>query len=252
MGCCCGCNDNKNKKGSLLVYLAIFVLIAIVVIVGSCKGGKATDKEVEAPKSAAERTQLKLEERMSDFDYTNALHKMHMRQTELANERAVAVRAFNSWYNGWVSTNAAAKALSIKIAQAVKDPASSTNGVLTKLRAELDALVSEDAAGSGLKAKIADADSAAAQHQGEIRAFIGDKLHEQAQKAKAENPSLTDNREEAIKKAMAAQTAKNGGKMPKKPQVRKEGWWTNSAPYKAAAAQAATNNSPMVEIKGAK
>lgn len=250
MGCCCGCNDNKNKKGSLLVYLAIFVLIAIVLIVGSCKGGKATDKEVEAPKSAAERTQLKLEDRMSDFDYTNSLHKMHMRQTELANERAVAVRAFNSWYNGWVSTNAAAKALSIKIAQTVKDPASSTNGVLSKLRAEMDALVAKDAVGTTLKAKIADADGAIAQHQGEVQAFIGNKLHKQAQEAK--NPDFARKREEAIKKAMAAQAAKNGGKMPKKPQVRKEGWWTNSAPYKAAAAQAATNNSPKVETKGAK
>lgn len=250
MGCCCGCNDNKNKKGSLLVYLAIFVLIAIVVIVGSCKGGKATDKEVEAPKSAAERTQLKLEDRMSDFDYTNALHKMHMRQTELANERVVAVRAFNSWYNGWVSTNAAAKALSIKIAQTVKDPASSTNGVLSKLRAEMDALVAKDAVGTTLKAKIADADGAIAQHQGEVQAFIGNKLLKQAQEAK--NPDFARKREEAIKKAMAAQAAKNGGKMPKKPQVRKEGWWTNSAPYKAAAAQAATNNSPKVETKGAK
>ena len=250
MGCCCGCNDNKNKKGSLLVNLAIFVLIAILVIVGSCKGGKSTDKEVEAPKSAAERTQLKLEERMSDFDYTNALHKMHMRQTELANERAVAVRAFNSWYNGWVSTNAAAKALSIKIAQTVKDPASSTNGVLSKLRAEMDALVAKDAVGTTLKAKIADADGAIAQHQGEVQAFIGNKLHKQAQEAK--NPDFARKREEAIKKAMAAQAAKNGGKMPKKPQVRKEGWWTNSAPYKAAAAQAATNNSPKVETKGAK
>lgn len=250
MGCCCGCNDNKNKKGSLLAYLAIFVLIAIVVIVGSCKGGKATDKEVEAPKSAAERTQLKLEDRMSDFDYTNALHKMHMRQTELANERAVAVRAFNLWYNGWVSTNAAAKALSIKIAQTVKDPASSTNGVLSKLRAEMDALVAKDAVGTTLKAKIADADGAIAQHQGEVQAFIGNKLHKQAQEAK--NPDFARKREEAIKKAMAVQAAKNGGKMPNKPQVRKEGWWTNSAPYKAAAAQAATNNSPKVETKGAK
>lgn len=249
MGCCCGCNKD-NKKGSLLVYLAIFVLIAIVVIVGSCKGGKATDKEVEAPKSAAERTQLKLEDRMSDFDYTNSLHKMHMRQTELANERAVAVRAFNSWYNGWVSTNAAAKALSIKIAHAAKDPASSTNGVLSKLRAEMDALVAKDAVGTTLKAKIADADGAIAQHQGEVQAFIGNKLHKQAQEAK--NPGFARKREEAIKKAMAAQAAKNGGKMPKKPQVRKEGWWTNSAPYKAAAAQAATNNSPKVETKGAK
>lgn len=251
MGCCCGCNDNKNKKGSLLVYLGVFVLIAIVVIVGSCKkDGKAADKVVEAPKSAAERTQLKLEERMSDFDYTNTLHKMYLRQTELANERAVAVRAFNSWYNGWVSTNAAAKALSIKIAQTVKDPASSTNGVLSKLRAEMDALVAKDAVGTTLKAKITDADGAIAQHQGEVQAFIGNKLHKQAQEAK--NPDFARKREEAIKKAMAAQAAKNGGKMPKKPQVRKEGWWTNSAPYKAAAAQAATNNSPKIETKGAK
>lgn len=240
MGCNCGCN--KTKKGAFFVYLAIFVLIVIFAIIASCRGGK--EVVPETPKSAKERTQQKLEERMSDFDYTNTLHKLHLRQTELAKERAMAVQAYSAWYSSWVSTNEAAKALGAKIAMASKDSISSTNGVLTKLHSEMDALVAKDATGTALKAKIATAESAIAQHQGEIHAFIGNKLLSQAKAGNAEKAELLRKQSEALQKLRAAQAAKNGGKAPVKPKVREEGWWTNSAPYKAAAAQAATNQPP--------
>lgn len=240
MACSCGCD--KTKKGALLVYLGIFVLIVIVAIVGSCRGDR--QKQPEAPKSAKERTQQKLEERMSDFDYTNTLHKLHMRQTELAKERAIAVRAYSAWYNSWVSTNESAKALVAKIAIASKDSISATNGVLAKLNSEMDALVAKDATGTVLKAKISAADSAIAQHQGEIHAFIGNKLLEQAKASKTQGAELARKQSESLQRLRAAQAAKNGGKAPVKPEVREEGWWTNSAPYKAAAAQAATNQPP--------
>lgn len=256
MGCCCGCNDNKNRKGALLVYLAIFVLIAIVVIIVSCMGGK--EIVPETPKTAKERTQLMIDERMNDFDYTNGLQRLYNQQVELIKARALAIQSYKRWQSEWISTNEIARALDAKIQAASKDSSSFTNGVRKALLAEMEALVAKDITGLTLRANIAKANEDLAQHQGKVQTFIQAKISKQAKfgaKADVEDANrFRESREQARQEVLNGRLRRpsSNNESFTTPPARKEGWWTNSAPYKAAAAQAATNNSPKVETKGAK
>lgn len=206
------------------IVICVGAIATIVLNVLSCRNRAALETPPEAakPKSAAERTQELVDERGKDPEYTNGLARLARHQEELGRLRNEVLREFESWRDGFVASNAEARAVFDQL-KALAGPASVTNEAFAALAEKFEAMVAADPQGKHLLDKRDTIQKAIEDHQASIREYVGAKVRRQVQEHAAAAPG-----------AGTGFRPKFPGPQVKppthKPAPRKDGWWTNQPP----------------------
>ena len=165
---------------------------------------------------------------MADPVYSNGLEKLASRQMELGRLRNEALREFEAWRAGFLSSNEEARAVFDQIQALVKDGVAPTNAAFAELAGRFDGLVAADPGGKYLLGKRDAIEEAIKEHQATVADFIGGYVRKQrlahAGEAAAEARRLREQRVAEGKVKPRPEPKHNF------PEPRKEGWWTNQPP----------------------
>ena len=233
------------KRLPLITSLVICVaaLVTIVVAVRGCRKPAPKPGEPVAYRSVAEFNEALVRERMSDPEYTNGLAILADRQAKLARLRNEAVREFETWCKGFISSNAEARAVFDQIQALVGQGMSPTNAAVAELEAKLESLMAADPQGKYLLAKRDTIQEAIREHQGIAHDFIGARTLRQSQEHAGEEAALTMARRRQLEaEGKLRARPKTTPPATNRPPPRKEGWWTNSPP--PAASSPGTKTTP--------
>jgi hypothetical protein len=234
----------KNLRLITSLVICVCAIATIVVNVHSCRRRNAVQTPPE-PLSAAERTQARIHERMSDPNYTNALALLADRQAELAHLSHEAAAEFATWSTNFFASNAAARELAESLEKLAGEGMSSTNADFAAKVAELESMIAADPQGKLLLDKREKIAEALAEHGRVARAFIGERLRrQQAEHAGEERAAAERYREKLVKEGKLKPPAPRPPAPTNMPPPRKDGWWTNSPP------PAASPNGKLKEERG--
>ncbi len=224
----------KNLRLITSLVICVCAIATIVVNVHSCRRRNAVQTPPE-PLSAAERTQARIHERMSDPNYTNALALLADRQAELAHLSHEAAAEFATWRTNFFASNAAARELAESLEKLAGEGMSSTNADFAAKVAKLESMIAADPQGKLLLDKREKIAEALAEHGRVARAFIGERLRrQQAEHAGEERAAAERYREKLVKEGKLKPPAPRPPAPTNMPPPRKDGWWTNAAPVGAA------------------
>ena len=226
----------KNLRLITSLVICVCAIATIVVNVRSCRSRAAVQPPPE-PLSAAERTQARIRERMSDPSYTNGLAVLADKRAELVSLRNEAAREFESWCGVFVASNAEARVVFDQIQALLEEGRPSTNAAVAAKAAEFEALVAADPKGKYLLDKRDKIAEAMAEHERVARAFIGGRAYRQMREHAGEERDVAERQRE---KLIAEGRIKPPPPPPPRtaptnmPPPRQEGWWTNAASASAA------------------
>ncbi len=217
------------------IVICLGAIATIVVNVRSCRQ-QAAGQVQPAPLSPAERTQKLIRERMADPVYSNGLAKLAERQTDLARLRNDAVREFEAWRVGFLSSNAEARAVFGEIQELVGKNVAPTNAAFAALAEKFEKIVAEDPRGRELLAMRDKINYEIAEHQATIADFVGGNVRRQRLAHAGEEMADAQRiREERIAEGKIKPRKQE---KPNFPEPRQKGWATNApAPPPASGGQ---------------
>ena len=221
------------KRLPLITSIVIIVgaVATIVLNVLSCRSRAA--QTPPEPLTAAERTQARIAERMSDQNYTNGLALLSDRQAQLVQLSHDAADEFKAWCAGFFASNETARALSENIYKLAGEGMTPTNADFAAKVAELESIIAADPQGKYLLDKRDKIAEALAEHGRVASAFIGERLRRQkAEHAGEEAEAARRYREKLIAEGKVKPPPPRPAPT-NMPPPRKAGWWTNQPPVAA-------------------
>lgn len=178
---------------SLVICVAAIAML-VVAVRGRRKSAAPVGPAVErpaAPRSLAEYGEALVRERMSDPAYTNGLALLVDRQAELVRLRNEASREFAAWREGFLASNAEARAVFDRIQELAGQGMAPTNAAFAEFVAKLESLMAADPQGGNLLDKRDKIEAAIREHQNIAHDFIGARVLRQAQKHAGEEAAVT-------------------------------------------------------------
>lgn len=202
----------NGRKIIWIVVAILFICLVVRLVMPSRK--PAVVEPPPKPFDATDYTQRLAAERMEDKEYMAGLQGYQKRQTEAAVRRSALVAEYNEWRKGFMATNEEVRAL------LASEAAVATNAVAAAaLRDKVEAIIAKDPDGAAFIARRDAIDAEIGELQGEIRAYIGDRIRRQVAEHGGEEAA-------AARKYMA----EHGGSMPLP---------TNAAPRRVGGASGA-------------
>ena len=180
----------KNIRLITSLVICLAALATIVGAVRSCRRAPASGAPA-APRTLEEYSRALIRERMSDPEYTNALARLADRQAKLARLRSETAREFSAWREGFLASNAEARAVFDRIQALAGQGMSPTNAAFAELAARLESLMAADPQGRNLLGRRDAIEEALKEHQGRAHDFIGARVLRQAQEHAAEEAAIT-------------------------------------------------------------
>lgn len=208
---------SKNTK-TALIGIAV-VVVAAVVVVCVTKRTKPKEKEELVPKT----TQEMANERLSDPVYFNKLESLRKERDGIVAQRNAAIKEFETWQEGWVQTNAAAKAIADEL-KGLHEHGQGAGEKARELEKKLEDLAKADPEGSNLFAVIEKASEEIKFTTAKMSSTIGERILQQSKENMAAEEAASrrfvaaqkKKAAEAAKKAPKAESAANTNNVDKK------------------------------------
>ena len=161
-----------NGRKIIWIVVAILLICLVVRLVMPSRQPAVVEPPTK-PFDATDYTQRLADERMEDKEYMAGLKGYQGRQSELAVRRSALVAEYNEWRRGFVETNAQVRAL-------LASEAVATNAIAAAaLRDKVDEIIAKDPDGAAFIARRDAIDADIQALQGEIKAYIGDRIRRQ-------------------------------------------------------------------------
>lgn len=162
----------NGRKIIWIVVAILFICLVVRLVMPSRK--PAVVEPPPKPFDATDYTQRLADERMEDKEYMAGLQGYQKRQTEAAVRRSALVAEYNEWRKGFMATNEEVRAL------LTSEAAVATNAVAAAaLRDKVEAIIAKDPDGAAFIARRDAIDADIQALQGEIKAYIGDRIRRQ-------------------------------------------------------------------------
>lgn len=162
----------NGRKIIWIVVAILFICLVVRLVMPSRK--PAVVEPPPKPFDATDYTQRLADERMEDKEYMAGLQGYQKRQTEAAVRRSALVAEYNEWRKGFMATNEEVRAL------LTSEAAVATNAVAAaSLRDKVEAIIAKDPDGAAFIARRDAIDADIQALQGEIKAYIGDRIRRQ-------------------------------------------------------------------------
>lgn len=162
----------NGRKIIWIVVAILFICLVVRLVMPSRK--PAVVEPPPKPFDATDYTQRLADERMEDKEYMAGLKGYQGRQSELAVRRSALVGEYMAWKKGFVVSNDEARALiEAEVASATNSAAAAA------LNEKIEAIIAKDPAGADFIARRDAIDADIQSLQGEIKAYIGDRIRRQ-------------------------------------------------------------------------
>ena len=222
-------STSRTTKLPVVLVALVLVLVVLVALVLGVRSCRKTGPVPEPPaESAAEFTQRLIRERNADPVYSNGLVTLAARQSELGRLKNEALREFEAWRVGFLSSNEEARAVFDQIQSLVKEGVAPTNAAFAELAGKFEGLVAADPGGKYLLGKRDAIEAAISEHQATIADFIGGYARKQRLAHAGEAAAAAQRlREQRIAEGKIKPRPEPERKFP---EPRKAGWATNQPP----------------------